>query len=150
MHIKICAIGKQKQGPYHTLIQEYLRRIPHKVSILEINAKNMRCVEALQREEAALLRAHITAGSYTVALDERGENLTSPALSQRVVPGVHGKSEIVFLIGGAHGLDPSVRDAADFCLSFGKMVWPHQMVRLMLVEQIYRALLIHQNHPYHK
>ena len=93
----------------------------------------------------------IPAGALVVALDERGESLSSRELAGRIGSWRDGgQSDIAFAIGGADGLDPSIRERAGLVLSFGRLTWPHQLARAMLAEQIYRAQQILAGHPYHR
>ncbi|MFP7672214.1 23S rRNA (pseudouridine(1915)-N(3))-methyltransferase RlmH [Marivita sp. S0852] len=101
--------------------------------------------------EAALLRGALPSGTVMVCLDERGSLLSSPDFSKKLqIWADQGRSDITFVIGGADGIDPSLRGEADFLLSFGKMVWPHKLVRVMLAEQLYRAASIAAGGPYHR
>ena len=101
--------------------------------------------------EAALLSRQIPDGAAVIALDERGRLLSSPDFAAALARfRDDGRSDAVFLIGGADGLDPSLRDRADLMLSFGAMVWPHMLARVMLAEQLYRAATILAGSPYHR
>ncbi|WP_292288998.1 23S rRNA (pseudouridine(1915)-N(3))-methyltransferase RlmH [Marivita sp.] len=101
--------------------------------------------------EAALLRASIPAGSLIVCLDERGVLMSSPEFSRKLQAWAdQGVPDVSFVIGGADGIDPSLRAQADALLSFGKMVWPHKLVRVMVAEQLYRAASIIAGSPYHR
>ena len=101
--------------------------------------------------EAILLRSSIPSGSFLVCLDERGSVLSSPEFSQKLRAWAdQGRSDLCFVIGGADGIDPSLRGEADYLLSFGKMVWPHKLVRVMIAEQLYRAASIAAGTPYHR
>jgi 23S rRNA (pseudouridine1915-N3)-methyltransferase len=101
-------------------------------------------------EAEALVRA-LPDGAALVALDERGRMLTSPDLAARLAARRDsGTQDLAFLIGGADGLDPALRDRADLVLSFGPMVWPHMLARVMLAEQLYRAATILAGSPYHR
>ncbi|MFP7569556.1 23S rRNA (pseudouridine(1915)-N(3))-methyltransferase RlmH [Marivita sp. S2033] len=101
--------------------------------------------------EAVLLRDALPSGSVTVCLDERGRVLSSPDFSDQLRKWAdQGRSDVAFVIGGADGIDPSLRSEADLLLSFGKMVWPHKLVRVMLAEQLYRAATIAAGSPYHR
>lgn len=101
--------------------------------------------------EAALLRRAIPDGAVICALDERGMVESSPKFAHRIaVWRDAGHSDLAFVIGGADGIDPGLRDEADHLLSFGAMVWPHMMVRAMLAEQLYRAASILSGGPYHR
>lgn len=101
--------------------------------------------------EAALLRAAIPTGSLLVCLDERGTLMSSPDFAKKLQGWAdQGRSDVCFVIGGADGIDPSLRAEADMLLSFGKMVWPHKLVRVMIAEQLYRAASIIAGTPYHR
>ena len=101
--------------------------------------------------EAALLRAALPAGAHLVVLDERGKTMTSVAFSERLSDWRdQGKRDVAFVIGGADGLVRDLRAAADTSLSFGPMVWPHMLARVMLAEQLYRAASIAAGTPYHR
>ncbi|MCK0151477.1 23S rRNA (pseudouridine(1915)-N(3))-methyltransferase RlmH [Marivita sp. S6314] len=101
--------------------------------------------------EADLLRASIPSGSLLVCLDERGRVMSSPDFSKQLQGWAdQGRSDVTFVIGGADGIDPSLRGEADFLLSFGAMVWPHKLVRVMIAEQMYRAASIAAGTPYHR
>jgi 23S rRNA (pseudouridine1915-N3)-methyltransferase len=101
--------------------------------------------------EAALLARAVPEGAVVVALDERGSLMSSPELAATLAQWRDaGRGDVAFLIGGADGLATDLRDRADLSLSFGKMVWPHMLVRVMLVEQLYRAASILAGAPYHR
>ena len=101
--------------------------------------------------EAALLDRAIPRGAVVVALDERGGLLTSPEFSRHLGEWRDaGRGDVAFVIGGADGLAPDLRARADVTLSFGKMVWPHMLARVMLIEQLYRAAAILAGSPYHR
>jgi len=101
--------------------------------------------------EAALLRASIPEGSLLVCLDERGRQMTSPQFAETLRGWAdQARPDICFVIGGADGLHPDIRRDADLLLSFGTMVWPHKLVRVMLAEQLYRAASILAGAPYHR
>lgn len=100
--------------------------------------------------EADLLARAVPAGSVVIALDERGGQPTSPEFSARIASYRDSAQDICFVIGGADGIDPSLRSRADWQISFGKMVWPHMLARVMLAEQLYRAATILAGSPYHR
>lgn len=101
--------------------------------------------------EAALLRKALPAGAVIVALDERGKVMTSPAFSEVLARyRDDGRGDLALIIGGADGIAPDLRAEADMALSFGKMVWPHMLARVMLSEQLYRAASILAGSPYHR
>jgi 23S rRNA (pseudouridine1915-N3)-methyltransferase len=101
--------------------------------------------------EAELLARAVPAGAVLVTLDERGKLLTSPDFATQLARWRDaGRQDVAFVIGGADGIDPSLRAKADFSISFGQMVWPHMLVRVMLAEQLYRAANILSGGPYHR
>jgi 23S rRNA (pseudouridine1915-N3)-methyltransferase len=101
--------------------------------------------------EADLLARAIPAGALIAALDERGAVLSSPEFAAQLAKWRDGgRQDVAFVIGGADGIDPALRARADFSLSFGRMVWPHMLVRVMLAEQLYRAATILGGGPYHR
>jgi 23S rRNA (pseudouridine1915-N3)-methyltransferase len=148
LKIRIIAVGRQKSSPMQDLCAEYLKRMNWTVSLAEIDTPK----GATSAQEAPLILKHLAKPAFVVALDERGETLTSPEFAKKMsswqnqAPG----NEITFLIGGADGFDNEVRKKAKFLLSFGKQTWPHMLVRVMLLEQIYRAQQILTGHPYHR
>jgi len=148
MKIHILAVGRQKASPAKDLCEEYLKRIKQAITIVEIDAPK----GSTSAQEAPLILKKLTKPSFIIALDERGETMTSPDFSKKIrlwqnqAPG----NEITFLIGGADGFDNKIRKKADFLMSFGKQTYPHMLVRVMLLEQIYRAQQILAEHPYHR
>ena len=149
MKIRILAVGKQKSSPAKDLCAEYLKRLNWDVSLKEIDTPKG---ATAAQEAPIILKSLEKQQGLVVALDERGETLSSPDFARRLpkwqeqAPG----NEIVFLIGGADGFDNAVREKARFLLSFGKQTWPHMLVRVMLLEQVYRAQQIIAGHPYHR
>lgn len=143
-HIEIIAAGRIKNTPFHDLWTDYHRRCTWPVTVTEIEARN-------QGEEIKKLQEKIRPDAFVFALDERGKSLSSPDFARKLQDLIdQGRPAIQFVIGGADGLDDSVRKRADFLLSFGVQTWPHMMVRAMLMEQIYRARQIIAGHPYHR
>lgn len=151
MRIVIAAVGRLRQGPEMALVETYRRRIHWPLSISEVEEKRPLPAAERRKREAALLRAAIPDGAATVALDERGTAMTSAQFATRLGAWQdEGVRDLAFVIGGADGLDPAMRETADLKISFGIMTWPHLMARCMLMEQIYRAQQILAGHPYHK
>src|SRR4051812_27959209 len=148
MKIRIIAVGKQKPSPEKDLCAEYLKRITWNIRLKEIDAPK----SATSAQEAPLILKELAKPAFVVALDERGETLSSPEFAKKL-SGWQTQApanEITFLIGGADGFDNEVRKKAKFLMSFGKQTWPHMLVRVMLLEQIYRARQIIAGHPYHR
>ena len=155
MRISICAVGRLRAGSEKTLIDDYLKRVDRTgralgfgpVSVIEVEAKKGGGMTA----EAALLGKAIPKGARVIAMDERGKVMTSPKFAGILADWRDtGTQDVAFLIGGADGLDASLRQTADMSLSFGSMVWPHMLVRVMLAEQLYRAASILAGGPYHR
>jgi len=155
MRIHVCAVARVRGGPEKLLIDEYVTRFDRVGRGLGLGPA--RIIEVEDRKgggmagEADRLRAAIPKGATVCALDERGRTLTSPEFAERMALWRDtGCSDLAFLIGGADGLDPSLRKSCDLTLSFGTMVWPHMLVRVMLSEQLYRAASILAGSPYHR
>ncbi len=159
MHISTIAIGRMKQGPERELVTRYLDRAQASGRALGFSGFTVtelpesRAAAAAQRkvEEAKAINAALGEDAVVVALDERGRSLTSPGFAQRMVDWRDGGTKsIAFAIGGADGLDPDLVQRAGLTLSFSPLTWPHQLVRIMLAEQLYRATTILAGHPYHR
>ena len=151
MKFTITAIGKMKDSAQQALMEEYRKRLPWQVTIRESEVKKSLSGDALAVEEGKLLLASVPEHSRKIVLDERGKSLSSEAFAKTIADWQNqGVSDVSFLIGGASGHGDEVRQQADLLLSFGQMTWPHMLVRLLLVEQLYRAWTILEGHPYHK
>lgn len=155
MRLHLIAVGRQKVGPERTLTEDYLTRFNRTGRALGLGPVELR--EVAERKgggraaEAELLRRAVPTGATLCVLDERGQVETSPGFSARLAAWRdQGVGDLALVIGGADGLDPEFRAAADFSLSFGPMVWPHMLVRVMLAEQLYRAASILAGSPYHR
>lgn len=152
MRLQIRAVGRMKSGPEQDLLDLYRKRLSWQLDIVEIDDRKSAGSTADRiAREAAQLQAELPSGAVTVALDETGRELTSRDLAKRLGDWEdEARQPVVFMIGGADGLDPALVKAADLAVSFGRLTWPHMMVRAMLVEQIFRAQSIRQGHPYHR
>ncbi len=159
MRIIIAAVGKLKSGPETELSERYAKRATQTgralglkaIEIIEI--RESRADEAAKRmlEEAIALTTIIPPGAAVVLLDVKGENRDSEQLAAQLSAWrANDAPAVVFIIGGADGFAPSLRDKANLRLSFGAATWPHQLVRVMLLEQLYRATTILTGHPYHR
>jgi 23S rRNA (pseudouridine1915-N3)-methyltransferase len=154
MKITICAVGRLRKGPERELIDDYLKRFEKSgrafglgpASVVEVEDKK----GLGQSAEADLLSRAIPDGSVIVTLDERGSLISSPEFATKLQGWRDQARDVAFVIGGADGIDPSLRSRAEFSISFGKMVWPHMLARVMLAEQIYRAGQIIAGTPYHR
>ena len=150
MKINIITIGTFKSKDYYGyLFDEYKKRMNWNINLIEIRQKNYQSVELQKINEEKLLMAHHNINNKLVVLDERGKIISTTDF-ENVLSNFEMNGEIDFIIGGSDGLSQNIRDKADFMLSFGKMVFPHLMVRVMLIEQIYRVYTLKNNHPYHK
>ena len=155
MRVKICAIGRLRGGPQAALIDDYLQRFDRTGRALGLGPVTISEHEAKKgggkAEEAALLKGAVPQGAKVIALDERGKLLSSPEFAMKLGDWRDdGCRDLAILIGGADGLSPDLRSRSDFTLSFGKIVWPHMLVRVMLTEQLYRAASILSGSPYHR
>ena len=159
MRITICCVGKVKEKFYCQAIDEYSKRLSIycKLEVKEVadektpdNASDT-VNDIIKAKEGERLLSCIKDEAYVIALAIDGKMLDSVQLSQKIDNlGISGKSDIVFVIGGSLGLDKRVLDRADFKLSFSPMTFPHQLMRVILLEQIYRSYRIMKNEPYHK
>jgi 23S rRNA (pseudouridine1915-N3)-methyltransferase len=159
MRLVIIAVGRLKQGPERELAERYRerfddigRRLGFRDSeVLEIAEGRARDASTRMAEEASAISAAIPEKSVVIALDQRGDNIDSEAFARHL--GRWRDDQVansIFLIGGADGLSPELRRMAKLRLAFGSATWPHQMVRVMLLEQLYRAATILAGHPYHR
>lgn len=158
MQIKIVAVGKIKEKYLTMGIAEFIKRLTPfcRLSIVEVDEERMpenpseaEKIKALTREGERMLK-HIKDGTHLIVLDVIGKQASSEQLAENLNDlGLCGKSNITFAIGGAFGLSPELVKAADERLSFSKMTFTHQMIRLLLVEQVYRAFKINRGEKYH-
>lgn len=155
MRVSIVAVGRLRAGPEKSLIDDYLTRFDRTgralglgpASVIEVEDKKGGGMAA----EAALLRKALPKGAMICTLDERGKVMSSPDFAAKLGDlRDTGRSDLALIIGGADGIDPSLRAEAGMSISFGKMVWPHMLVRVMLSEQLYRAATILAGGPYHR
>ena len=155
MRLTISAIGRLKAGPEQTLINNYARRLaatgrPLALGPLALHEIDERKARDSAAQSARLMDA-VPAGAVAIALDERGKTMSSPDFAKLIARERDGGCpEMVFLIGGADGHTKTLREAARYRLSLGAMVWPHMLARVMLAEQIYRAVSILGGSPYHR
>lgn len=158
MRIGVHVVGRMKAGPERELADRYFSRFAKTgpsiglefSGVAEIAESRARDTDERRREEAAALHDH-RGDAALFLLDERGRNPTSEDLSRQVAQlRDSGRKRLLFAIGGPDGHDARSRDSADLILSFGAQTWPHQMVRVMLAEQMYRLATILSGHPYHR
>jgi 23S rRNA (pseudouridine1915-N3)-methyltransferase len=153
--VHLCAVGRLRAGPERDLIADYVQRFDRTGRPLGLGPFSEHEVEdkknAGMGAEAELLVRAVPAGAVLVTLDERGKLISSPEFAAQLARWRDaGRQDVAFVIGGADGIDPALRAKADFSISFGTMVWPHMLVRVMLAEQLYRAANILSGGPYHR
>jgi len=159
MKIDIIAVGKLKEKYLKSGMEEYLKRMQSyaKVKVLEVpdektlEGGSPREVEIIQEKEGRGILKNVPEGAQVIVLDRKGKMLSSEELAACFEEySIYGKSHWVFIIGGSMGLSKAILERADLRLSFSKMTFPHQLMRLILVEQIYRGFKILKKEPYHK
>ena len=159
MNIKIIAVGKLKENYWRDAVSEYSKRLGAYCSleIIEVRESRLRAnpspadEEAVKNAEGGDILRHINKEDYVITLEIKGKELSSEQLAEKIDRlGLEGKSNLAFVIGGSLGLSPEVSSRADFRLSFSAMTFQHQMMRVVLLEQIYRSFKINRNETYHK
>lgn len=159
MRLVIAAVGRLKESPERELVERYRKRAEQlgrrigirAVEIIEIRESRAQEVGKRMIEESIALANVIPERAAIIMLDERGENLDSRSFAARLARWRDdGKQDAIFVIGGDDGLMPTLRDKSTITMALGAATWPHQLVRGMLLEQIYRAMSILSGHPYHR
>jgi 23S rRNA (pseudouridine1915-N3)-methyltransferase len=151
MRLHVIAVGRLKGGPHEALARYYAERIAWPLTLRDVEEKRPLSASEIREREGALLLAAAPPRATLVALDARGQTLTSEAFAERLQRWRDsGIDDLAFLIGGAEGLADAVRQKAHLVLSLGAMTWPHLLARGMLLEQLYRAQQILAGHPYHR
>lgn len=158
MNIKIIAVGKIKEKYHSQAIEEYAKRLGAycSLNIVEIQPAKILSdavedFEKYKKEEATKILSQIKPDAFVVTLEIEGKMLSSEGFSNKIQEWTNsGVAEIVFVIGGANGLHSSVSECSDFKLSFSKMTFTHQIIRELLIEQVYRSFKILKNEPYHR
>jgi len=150
MTIKVLAVGKKHESWVDEGISRYEKRLKKPFNLTwQLLNHSSRENEAARTEESARILAKIDDHDFVVLLDERGKNVDSPALANKLRAPIDASRNVVIIIGGAYGVDPTVHARADFTWSLSKLVFPHQLVRLILTEQLYRAQDILAGGKYH-
>jgi 23S rRNA (pseudouridine1915-N3)-methyltransferase len=155
VRVHLCVVGRLKSGPERALVDDYLTRFDRTGRPLGLGPAQV--VEVEDRKgggkaaEAQLLMRAIPTGAVVAAMDERGTRISSPDFALHLAMWRDtGRQDVAFVIGGADGIATDLRARADVTLSFGQMVWPHMLARVMLAEQLYRAATILSGGPYHR
>ncbi|MGN1383402.1 MAG: 23S rRNA (pseudouridine(1915)-N(3))-methyltransferase RlmH [Eubacterium sp.] len=159
MNITVICIGKLKESYWRDAVKEYSKRLGSYCSLDIVELKESRLAAnpspadelAVKVKEGEEILSHIRPSSWVVTLEIQGKKLSSEKLAEKIEDwSLEGRSDLVFVIGGSLGLSPDVSKRADFKLSFSDMTFPHQMMRVILLEQIYRSFKIIRHEPYHK
>lgn len=151
MDLHVVAVGRSRDAPTDGLFAAYVERCPWPIRLVEVQPRGNLPPARRKEAEAGLLLAAVSAGAVIVALDERGRELSSEGFAERLGAWRdQGRRAVAFLIGGPDGHGEAALRAADLSLAFGRMTWPHRLVRVMLAEQLYRATTILAGHPYHR
>lgn len=150
--IKIVAIGKIKENSMKDMIDEYSKRMKsvHPIKVVELNNSIKTEVDEIVKDESRRILNQIDSKDYVILLDLKGKDISSIDLSKKIDSVVQLSRPLIFVIGGSHGVDEDVVSRSDFMWRLSKLTFPHQLVRILLFEQIYRAFMIKKNHPYHK
>lgn len=154
MKIVIVAVGQRVPGWAQEAYDDYAKRFPPdfrvELKAVKTEARGTKSTEVLMAVERERIEAALPKGCRVVVLDERGKNLTTKALATQVAQWQLGGDDVALVIGGPDGLDPAFREAAHQRIRLSDMTLPHAMVRVLLIEQLYRAWSINNNHPYHR
>ncbi len=159
MRITVIAAGRLKPGPEKLLAEDYLTRAQGlgrkcgiaRIGTAEFSESQASSAAARMAEEAKLFSGALPQKCFSIVMDERGKALSSEAFAELLRRHLDGGTpDMAFMIGGPDGHAPETRDNAGLLMSFGPMTWPHRLVRVMLFEQIYRAITIISGHPYHR
>ena len=150
--IKIICVGKIKEDYLNKGIDEYKKRISkyHNIEIYELQDEGLRDKQTTIKKEKKKILKIINSKDYLIVLDINGKEMNSIQLATKIDEIFISNSNITFIIGGSYGIDDSIKDLANLKLSFSKLTFPHQLFRIILLEQIYRAFKINNNEEYHK
>jgi 23S rRNA (pseudouridine1915-N3)-methyltransferase len=155
LKLKLMAIGKMKRGPLGEVAEDYIRRIQklHPFEVQEIPEKSYRAAKDIGgyvKQESELIRRRCKPGACLIVLEEKGKQFTSVGLAAELEKLLASSApEVIFVVGGAYGLSESIKQEAKLSWSLSKLTLPHQLARVLTLEQIYRALTILKNIPYH-
>lgn len=155
MRLHVCAVGRLRAGPERALTDDYYERFDRTGRPLGLGPVLEHEVEDKRgggmTAEADLLARVVPSGALMITLDERGRVMSSPEFAAMLAKWRdEGRQDLAFVIGGADGINPGLRVRAEASVSFGAMVWPHMLIRVMLAEQLYRAATILAGGPYHR
>lgn len=156
--VRLLAVGRMKAGPERELFERYWTRATPMakqlgfgaLDVVELRESQAQNADQRKASEATELLAKLPNGAAVIALDERGKAITTPDFSSKLETFKDAGKPVSLIIGGPDGLDGSVRQHADLVISFGVMTMPHQLVRVLAAEQLYRAMTVLSGHPYHR
>jgi len=158
MKLKVISIGQLKNNPILEMQKDYESRILNlsksvginNLEIKELPISKKSSIKERQKEEAKIISQHIKKDNLNLFLDGKGENINSVDISQIISKSSFDGKDLLFFIGGPDGFDEKIINAANKIISFGRVTWPHKLIRIMLLEQLYRGITILNNHPYHR
>ena len=158
MKLKVISIGQLKNNPILEIQRDYESRILSlsksvgikNLEIKELPISKKSSIKERQKEEAKIISQHIKQNNLNLFLDGKGENINSVDISQIISKSSFDGKDLVFFIGGPDGFDEKIIKVANKIVSFGRVTWPHKLIRIMLLEQLYRGITILNNHPYHR
>ena len=158
MKLKVISVGQLKNNPILEIQRDYESRILSlsksvgikNLEIKELPISKKSSIKERQKEEAKIISQHIKQDNLNVFLDGKGENINSVDISQIISKSSFDGKDLVFFIGGPDGFDEKIIKVANKIISFGRVTWPHKLIRIMLLEQLYRGITILNNHPYHR
>ncbi len=154
MRFTVVTIGQRLPDWANEACEDYLKRFPPdwkvEVKALKAEPREGKPVPVIMQAEAARMEAAMERGVRRVILDERGTRLTSVQLAERTEAWLNDGRDVVFIVGGADGIDPALKKTADEAIRLSDMTLPHALARVLLLEQIYRAWSLRNNHPYHR
>ena len=158
MKLKVISIGQLKNNPILEIQRDYESRILNlsksvgikNLEIKELPISKKSSIKERQKEEAKIISQHIKQNNLNLFLDGKGENINSVDISQIISKSSFDGKDLVFFIGGPDGFDEKIIKVANKTVSFGRVTWPHKLIRIMLLEQLYRGITILNNHPYHR
>ena len=158
MKLKVISVGQLKNNPILEIQRDYESRILSlsksvgikNLEIKELPISKKSSIKERQKEEAKIISQHIKQDNLNVFLDGKGENINSVDISQIISKSSFDGKDLVFFIGGPDGFDEKIIKVANKIVSFGRVTWPHKLIRIMLLEQLYRGITILNNHPYHR
>ena len=158
MKLKVISVGQLKNNPILEIQRDYESRILSlsksvgikNLEIKELPISKKSSIKERQKEEAKIIFQYIKQDNFNIFLDGKGENINSVEVSQIISKSSFDGKDLVFFIGGPDGFDEKIIKVENKIISFGKVTWPHKLIRIMLLEQLYRGITILNNHPYHR